>query len=107
METLSDKLALIGRHIDRAVTALTADTAASPVLRAVLGEFARKHQKAAAGLAGATDQAARELVVELEQAGDSANVAAKADMGASVDSRKAVDIAHNSICVLKFETKPA
>ncbi len=55
----------------------------------------------------ACEQAARELVVELEQAGDSANVAAKADMGASADSRKAVDIAHNSICVLKFETKPA
>jgi hypothetical protein len=107
METLSDKLALIGRHIDRATTVLDADTTASPVLRAVVGEFARKHQKASTALGGASEQVARELVVELEQAGDSANVAAKADMGASADSRKAVDVAHNSICVLKFETKPA
>jgi hypothetical protein len=105
METLSDKLALIGRHIERATAALAADSTVSPVTRAVLGEFARKHQKASAGLAGATDQAARELVVELEQAGDSANVAALADAGAGADSRKAVEIAHNSICVLKFETK--
>jgi hypothetical protein len=105
METLADKLALIGRHIDRATSTLAADSAASPVLVAVLGEFARKHQKASAGLGGATEQASRELVVELEQAGDSANVAAKADLGASADSRKAIDVAHNSICVLKFETK--
>ena len=105
METLADKLALIGRHIDRATAALAADSAASPVLRAVLGEFARKHQKAATGLGSASEQGARELVVELEQAGDSANVAAKADPAAGADAVKAIDIAHNSICVLKFETK--
>jgi len=105
METLADKLALIGRHIERATAALGSDAGASPISRAVLGEFQRKHQKASAGLAGASDAAARELVVELEQAGDSAKVAADADTGAHADSRKAVEVAHNSICVLKFETK--
>ena len=105
METLADKLALIGRHIERATAALGSDSGASPVSRAVLGEFQRKHKKAADGLAGATETGARELVVELEQAGDSAKVAADADTGATADSKKAVEVAHNSICVLKFETK--
>jgi len=105
MESLADKLALIGRHIDRATAALGSDAGASPVSRAVLGEFARKHAKATAGLATATDRGARELVVELEQAGDSAKVASEADAGASAESKKLVEVAHNSICVLKFETK--
>ena len=43
------------------------------------------------------------MIVELEQAGDSAKVAAEADTGASADSRKLVDLAHHAICVLKHE----
>ena len=44
-----------------------------------------------------------QLIIELEQAGDSAKVAAEADAGASADSKKLVDLAHHAICVLKHE----
>jgi hypothetical protein len=103
MESLADDLALLRRHIDRATAALASDANASPVLRAVVGEFDRKLAKATAGLPSATGAAARELIAELEQAGDSAKVAAEADTGASADSRKLVELAHHAICVLKHE----
>ena len=103
MEPLADELALIRRHIDRATAALASDANASPVLRAVVGEFDRKLVKATAGLPSATGAAGRELIVELEQAGDSAKVAAEADTGASAESRKLVELAHHAICVLKHE----
>jgi hypothetical protein len=102
-ETLTDKLALIRRHIDRATTAL-ADGAVSPVTRAVLGEFARKLDKVTAALPAANEQTSRELIVELEQAGDSAKVASDADPGTNADGKKLVEVAHNAICVLKYET---
>jgi hypothetical protein len=96
MEGLDERLALVGRHIERAIAAIEVDVKASPVLKAVVLEFQRKFQKAS-GAVG------RESVVELEQAADSANVAAKADPGASEATRKAVDLAHTSICLLKAE----
>src|SRR5437868_5708400 len=99
METLAEKLALIERHISRAVEAVTADEGASPVLRAVLGEFAAKSRKA-------RDNVSREAVIEVEQAGDSARVAAGADSGASAETRKLVNVAHDAICVLKAESAP-
>ena len=102
METLADKLALLGRHVDRAVAAVGSDKGASPVLVAVVGEFARKFQKAASGLA--TDPVAnRILVVEVEQAADSAKVGAAADPGITAETRELVDTAHHAFCLLKFE----
>ena len=44
---------------------------------------------------------AREAVVELEQAGDSAKAAAEADPSAGDATKKAVLDAHLSICILK------
>jgi hypothetical protein len=105
METVTEALALIGRHIDRAVGAVKEDAAASPVLLAVVLELDRKSKKAAAALDGAEGNKARELVVELEQAADSANVAAAADPGLGAPARKLVELAHQSICLLKFESK--
>src|SRR5688572_17383638 len=67
----------------RAVERVRADTAASPVLAAVVGEFQRKAQKAVSALARADEQTARETIFELEQAADSANYAAVADPGAA------------------------
>lgn len=107
METLTDKLALLGRHIDRATAALAADRGASPVLIAVVRELARKYQKTAAGLPGADERLARELVVEVEQAADSAKAAASADPGLAEETRHLVEVAHDAICLVKFETKPA
>jgi hypothetical protein len=43
----------------------------------------------------------RVAVIELEQAGDSAKVAAEADPGVSAASREAVLDAHLAICIAK------
>jgi len=101
-ESLTDQMALIRRHLDRATAAVA--TSGSPVARAVLGEFVRKLEKAAAAMPGANAQTSRELIVEVEQAGDSAKVAADADTTMNADARKLVEVAHNAICVLKAET---
>ena len=102
METLADKLALLGRHVERAVAAVGNDRGASPVLVAVVGEFAAKYKKAADGLAAGVTST-RELVVEVEQAADSAKVGATADPGIAEDTRHLVEVAHNAICLVKFE----
>jgi hypothetical protein len=80
---------------DLALDLVRADPGASPVLIAVLSEFAQKAVKAAA----AEDE--RGAVIELEQAGDSAKAAAEADSGASEASRQAVLDAHLAICIAK------
>jgi hypothetical protein len=63
------------------------------VLLAVVNEFAKKADKAAAF----TDE--RVAVIELEQAGDSAKAAAEADSGVSPAALDAVLEAHLAICV--------
>jgi hypothetical protein len=104
MEPLLDRLALVERHIARAVEAAGADSGASPVLGAVIREFQSKARKARGVLTTASNgSASREAVVEVEQAGDSANVAAIADPGASKTTREAVALAHNAICLIKHE----
>ena len=81
--------------IDDAVGAVRNDQGASPVLTAVVSEFAKKAEKAS----GAEDE--RGAVIELEQAGDSAKVAAEADTGLSDATRDAVLEAHLAICIAK------
>ena len=65
------------------------------MLVAVVNEFAKKAAKAAAS----HDE--RVAVIELEQAGDSAKVAAEADTGVSDATRDAVLQAHLAICIAK------
>lgn len=103
METLADKLALLGRHVERAVAAVGNDRGASPVLVAVVGELARKFQKATAGLAA--DPANKLFVVEVEQAADSANIGAAADPGIAATTRELIETAHHAFCLLKFENQ--
>ena len=104
MESLVDRLTLVERHVARAVETAKSDSAASPILVAVVLEFQRKAQKANATLSsGADARAAREAVVEVEQAADSANVAAGADPSASEETRKAVEVAHKAMCLIKYE----
>lgn len=104
MENLQAKLALIGRHATRAAEASRADAGASPVLVAVVDELERKATKANAALAAADPATRRELIVEVEQAADSARVAAAADRGLGADARHLVELAHQAFCVLKHET---
>lgn len=105
METLEDKLALIGRHAERAAAATRADQGASPVLVAVVEELDRKSKKANAAIRGADALLQRELIAEVEQAADSARVAAAADRGLGDDARKLVELAHQAFCVLKHEAR--
>ena len=81
--------------IDEALEFVRGDPGASPVLVAVVNEFANKASKAAAGV----DE--REAVIELEQAGDSAKAAVEADPAISDAAREAVLDAHLAICIAK------
>ena len=96
--TVTNELEQVRQKATVALQATETDTAASPVLAAVVREFANKATKAL-GLAG-TDRE-WEAVVELEQAGDSAKAAAEADSGVSPAAREAVLEAHLAICVAK------
>jgi len=93
--TVAERLREVRSKIDTASDAVRADQGASPVLTAVVSEFAKKAEKAA----GAEDE--RGAVIELEQAGDSAKVAAEADTGVSDTTRNAVLEAHLAICIAK------
>ena len=95
MTTIAERLREVRSKIDTASDAVRADQGASPVLTAVVSEFAKKAEKAA----GAEDE--RGAVIELEQAGDSAKVAAEADTGVSDATRNAVLEAHLAICIAK------
>jgi phage-related tail fiber protein len=78
-----------------------ADPGASVVLVAVVREFDTKATKANRRSDGAS--AARDAVIELEQAGDSAKAAAEADPGLGAAALDAVQAAHLAICILKTE----
>jgi hypothetical protein len=103
MATLVERLSGVDGRIAGAVVAVERDGAASPVFRAVVQEFGRKLEKARPLVEGRDDRAAWEAIVELEQAGDSAKVAAEADTGATEPTRQAVLDAHLAICMLKAE----
>jgi hypothetical protein len=92
---MAERLQAARVKIDTARDAVQSDKGASPVLVAVVDEFAKKADKAAAS----PDE--RVAVIELEQAGDSAKAAAEADSGVSPAARDAVREAHLAICVVK------
>ena len=81
--------------------AVEGDTGASVVLVAVVREFDSKADKA--NRQTGAEGSARDAVIELEQAGDSAKAAAEADPGASAATKQAVLDAHLAICILKTE----
>jgi hypothetical protein len=101
--TIGERLTTVDDTIQAAVKAVGADGGVSPVLTAVVDDFGRKSTKAL-GQAAGEGSAARDAVIELEQAGDSAKYAAEADAGAAEGTREAVLAAHMAICVLKHET---
>ena len=73
------------------------------VLAAVVGELEKKLGKAREAISGGGAAAIREAVVEVEQAADSAKVAAEVDSGATDETRAAITAAHDRICLLKSE----
>jgi hypothetical protein len=102
MSTITDGLAGVDEKVQAALKAISNDNGASPVLLAVVEDFGRKTAKASEQ-ATAGGSAAREAVIELEQAGDSSKYAAEADGGVSDETREAVLAAHLAICMLKAE----
>jgi hypothetical protein len=92
---VAERLQAARIKIEVAREAVQSDGGASPVLEAVVNEFAKKADKAV----GSADE--RVAVIELEQAGDSAKAAAEADPGVSSATRDAVLEAHLSICIAK------
>jgi hypothetical protein len=94
-ETTAQRLGQSRIKIDDALEAVQADQGASPVLVAVVSEFAKKAEKAV----GASNE--RDAVIELEQAGDSAKAAAESDGGISEATRQVVLDAHLAICIAK------
>ena len=66
---------------------------------AVVREFDKKADKANRQPEG--DGSARDSVIELEQAGDSAKAAVEADTGVADATRQAVMDAHIAICIAK------
>jgi hypothetical protein len=95
MTTMLERLREARVRIDDARDVVRGDRGASPVLVAVVDEFANKAEKAAA----ADDE--RSAVIELEQAGDSAKAAVEADTGVAEATRQAVLDAHLVICIAK------
>src|SRR6266550_3118552 len=92
---MAERLYAVREKVDSARDAVQIDSGASPVLVAVVNEFANKAEKAVAS----SDE--RVAVIELEQAGDSAKAAAEADSGAAPATRDAVLEAHLAICIAK------
>ena len=95
MTTTAERLQEAKTKIDDARDVVSRETGASPVLVAVVEEFARKAGKAI----DTGDE--RVAVIELEQAGDSAKAAAEADAGLSAEARELLLDAHLSICIAK------
>jgi hypothetical protein len=92
---MADRIQAAQIKINSARDIVRGDDGASPVLVAVVNEFAKKGEKAA----HSPDE--RVAVIELEQAGDSAKVAVEADPGVSSATRDAVLEAHLAICIAK------
>jgi hypothetical protein len=101
MTDIDSRLGEVRARTGEALQATEADSGASPVTIAVVREFDSKAAKAGRHADGAA--AARDSVVELEQAGDSAKAAAAADPSLGSPAREAVEAAHLAICILKTE----
>jgi len=86
---------------DRALEMVEADPTASPALVAVVEELSRKTKKAYIPVTDGNPTTMREAIIEVEQAADSAKVAAEADAGARQETRQALLDAYLTICLLK------
>ena len=81
--------------------ALNSDANASPVLLAVVEEFYRKLAKTQDAILGPDERLAREGLIELEQAADSARYAALADTGVAPETRDLIVETHDWVCIFK------
>ena len=103
MENVYERLSRSDELVGYAMLKVDADSGSSPVLNAIMKEFRNKSNKALGALKDADEQTTREFIFEVEQAADSAKVAAEAEQGVADDTRKSVLDAHMSLCMLKSE----
>ncbi len=101
--SITTRLTDIEGKIDRAAAQLKSDAGASSAFKAVFDELHRKAREARDGVRGADENSIREQLIEVEQAADSAKLAAKADERISGSTRAAVLAIHDSLCAMKAE----
>ena len=99
-------MAEVEHGLSASMAALDADAAASPVLRAVVEEFARKLANKRGPHMGSDERLSREALIELEQAADSARYAALADPGAATDTRDLIVETPDWVCTYKVTGQP-
>ena len=98
MADLVSEIEAVQGKVTDALRETERDDGASPVLVAVVQEFAAKADKA-------VRRPGRDAVIELEQAGDSAKAAVEADPGAGAKTKEQVLEAHLAICMLKAASR--
>ena len=104
MRKFREQLTDIHGQILHAVQAAEADPGATPALKAVVKEFHLTAHRAMGEASTVDEETTRTSIAELEQAGDSAKVAATASDGISGAMGKAIVAAHDAISALKAET---
>ena len=101
--SVSTRLAGIEEQIDDVAAKIENEVEASPAFRAVFEELHRKTREARDELKGADEASIRDHVIEVEQAADSAKLAAEAEEGLSDKVRDAVLDVHDALSELKAE----
>jgi hypothetical protein len=94
-------MAKAAEGLTASLIALNSDAGASPVLLAVVEEFYRKFAKTQDAILGSDERLAREGLIELEQAADSARYAALADKGVAAETRDLIVETHDWVCIYK------
>jgi hypothetical protein len=94
-------LAKTAEGLTASLIALNSDAGASPVLLAVVEEFYRKFAKTQDAILGSDGRLAREGLIELEQAADSARYAALADNGVAKETQALIVETHDWVCIYK------
>jgi len=98
---LEHQLMALVREIESAAEKVADDRGASDALVAVVSELREKARRAATAGDTAGEWALHDVVLALEQAGDSARDAAFADGGITSGTREAVARAHDAAKALK------
>lgn len=101
MPHISERMVEVDKKIEECARRVNDDKNASEVLKAVINEFDNKSKKSLVGFREDNERIIRDHIVEIEQAADSAKVAAEAEKGISEETLRSVQEAHTAICMIK------
>lgn len=104
IDTISERVVEIQDKIATALEEVESDKGASPALKAVVRELNAQCEGMMDHIDEAAEEPVREHVIELEQAADSAKVAAEAEQNLKGSTRGAIIDAHEAISALKADT---